>query len=193
MSGNPNKTEQDWLDVGLEALVRGGPDELKIKMLAESLGVTTGSFYWHFKSAADFHRKLLEHWIDWDTRQTIQEAREDEHPMQRIEEIVAQKQLNRYEDAIQRWALVNEDAASALERAHRLRLRRLTDLLIGIGLDERRSSVRAQMIVWMVSGYRHADEAWRQEVLKPHNQYVSRKTMPKVNWPGKLFLRTPVV
>jgi AcrR family transcriptional regulator len=68
-----------------------GADGLKIKALAAALSVTTGSFYWHFKNADDFHRRLLEYWIEWDTRETIREAREDEQPMQRIQEIVEQK------------------------------------------------------------------------------------------------------
>ncbi len=173
MAGKPKTTEAGWLQAGLEALSHDGPDGLKINRLADSLGVTTGSFYWHFKNAAEFHRKLLDFWIDWDTKQTIREAREDEHPMQRIEAIVEQKMLSVYEDAVHRWALVNEEAAQAIERAHKLRHRRMADLLVRSGLDEHTASVRAQMIVWMVSGYRFADEAWRIEVLTALMDLVS--------------------
>jgi hypothetical protein len=42
----------------------------------------------------------------------------------------------------------------------------MADLLANTGLDRHTASVRAQMIVWMVSGYRGTDEAWRIEVLK---------------------------
>ena len=173
MGGKPKRTEVEWLQAGLEALRHEGPDGLKIKGLAESLGVTTGSFYWHFKDVGDFHRKLLDYWIDWDTRQTIQEAREDELPMQRIEEIVDQKELIVYEDAIRRWGLVNEEAAKALVRVDKLRHRRMAELLVRTGLDEHTASVRAQMIVWMVSGYRYAEEPWRVEVLKALMDLVS--------------------
>ena len=173
LGGKKKRTEQEWLQAGLEALRCEGPDGLKINGLAESLGVTTGSFYWHFKNAGEFHRKLLEYWIDWDTKQTIREAREDEHPMQSIKTIVAQKELNLYGDAINRWALVNEDAAQALKRVRKLRHRRMTDLLVRTGLDEHTASVRAQMIVWMVSGFQYADEAWRIEVLTALMDLVS--------------------
>jgi len=165
VSGKPKTTETEWLRAGLEALSQEGPDGLRIKSLAESLSVTTGSFYWHFKNAAEFQHKLLEYWVDWDTKQTIKEAREDQHPMQRIKAIVAQKNLNSYGDAIHRWSLVSEDAQQALVRVQKLRHRRMTDLLVRSGLDEHTASVRAQMIVWMVAGYRYADEAWRLEVL----------------------------
>lgn len=173
MGGKPKRTEDEWLQAGLEALSREGLDGLKIKSLAETLGVTTGSFYWHFKNAAEFQRKLLEYWIDWDTKQTISEAREDEHPMQRIKAIVAQKKLNKYGDAVHRWSLVSEEAAQALVRAQKLRHRRMTDLLVRSGLDEHTASVRAQMIVWMISGYRYADESWRLEVLTALMNMVS--------------------
>lgn len=167
------KTEQEWLQAGLDTLGRDGHEGLKVKDLAGSLGVTTGSFYWHFKNAAEFHRKLLDYWVDWDTRQTIRDAREDDQPMQRIEELVEQKQLNLFEDAIHRWALVSDEAAQTLTRVQKLRHRRMTDLLVRTGLDEHTASLRAQMIVWMVSGYRHIDEAWRIEVLKALMDLVS--------------------
>ena len=157
----------------MEALGREGHQGLKIRRLADLLGVTSGSFYWHFKNIAEFHQKLLEYWIDWDTKQTIREAREDENPMQRIEFIVEQKMLNVYEDAIQRWALADEMAAKALVRAHKLRHRRMAELLVRTGLDEHTAFVRAQIIVWMVSGYRFADETWRLEVLKALMDLVS--------------------
>jgi AcrR family transcriptional regulator len=173
LAGKPKKTEEEWFQAGLETLRRKGPDGLKIKGLAVALGVTTGSFYWHFKNVREFHRKLLEYWIDWDTKQTIREARENENPMQRIETLVEQKKLSVYGDAIHRWALVNEEAAQAMERADKLRHLYMSKLLVGMGLDESTASVRAQMIVWMVSGYRSADEAWRLEVLKELMDLVS--------------------
>lgn len=178
MGGKPKTTEGEWLRAGLEALKLQGPDGLKLKRLAGTLGVTTGSFYWHFRHASEFHRRLLDYWLDWDTKQTIREAREDEHPMQRIEAIVEQRHLAEYEDAIHSWAEVNEEAAQALTRAGKLRQRRIADLLVRCGLDEHTACVRAQMIVWMVQGFRYADEPWRLEVLKALMDLVSSADAP---------------
>ena len=46
----------------LEVLGKQGAGELTVESLARQLGVTKGSFYWHFKDRADFFRQLIEYW-----------------------------------------------------------------------------------------------------------------------------------
>jgi len=52
----------DWLDAAFEAVVDGGFDQLRVVALAQSLGVTRGSFYWHFADHADLVKVLLARW-----------------------------------------------------------------------------------------------------------------------------------
>jgi AcrR family transcriptional regulator len=52
----------DWLDAAFEAVVEGGFDNVRVLAIADSLGVTRGSFYWHFADHADLVRSLLERW-----------------------------------------------------------------------------------------------------------------------------------
>ena len=54
-------TKMQWLDHGLKTLAHSGASLLKAGTLAKSLGVTRGSFYWHFADVEDFHRQLLSH------------------------------------------------------------------------------------------------------------------------------------
>jgi AcrR family transcriptional regulator len=49
-----------WIDAGLRALAAGGPDAVRVEVLARELGVTKGGFYWHF----DDRRALLEEVLD---------------------------------------------------------------------------------------------------------------------------------
>ena len=51
-----------WLREALEVLRESGIDHVKVEPLAKRLGVTKGSFYWHFKDRADLLRALPEHW-----------------------------------------------------------------------------------------------------------------------------------
>ena len=44
---------EDWLDAAFDAVVDGGFDQLRVVALAQTLGVTRGSFYWHFADHAD--------------------------------------------------------------------------------------------------------------------------------------------
>lgn len=51
-----------WIDAGFEALAEGGIDAVRIDPLAKSLGVTRGSFYWHFTDRAALHQAMLKEW-----------------------------------------------------------------------------------------------------------------------------------
>ena len=55
---------KDWLDQGLKALAEGGFTALKAEPLAKIMGVSRGSFYWHFADVEAFHKAILRHWRD---------------------------------------------------------------------------------------------------------------------------------
>lgn len=58
---------QEWIDSALRALADQGVDGVRVERLAEVLGVTKGSFYWHFKDRS----ALLEAVVDvWKVRAT---------------------------------------------------------------------------------------------------------------------------
>jgi len=55
-------TREDWLDAAFQAAVEHGFEGVRVLVLAEQLGVTRGSFYWHFKDHAELIAALLERW-----------------------------------------------------------------------------------------------------------------------------------
>jgi AcrR family transcriptional regulator len=173
MSKAGQKTAEDWLEAGLKGLRKSGPEGLRVKKLASSLGVTTGSFYWHFENVETFHRKLLDHWMQWDTTRTSSEAKQDAHPMQRLEELIEQNELLEHTDAVREWARTNEDAARAIARVEKMRHRRVTEMLVQSGLDERTASVRAQIVVWVGSRAFGEPTAWRHQVMREMMALVS--------------------
>ena len=50
-------TKQDWINSGLRTLATEGASALKVGAMAAALGVSRGSFYWHFKDFADFRAR----------------------------------------------------------------------------------------------------------------------------------------
>ena len=58
----PRLTRDDWLDAAFQAVVDGGFDKARVLLLADALGVTRGSFYWHFSDHADLIAALLARW-----------------------------------------------------------------------------------------------------------------------------------
>jgi AcrR family transcriptional regulator len=59
----PTRTTRDaWIDAGLSALAEGGPDGVRVDVLAQSLGVSRGGFYHQFDSRPAFLDELLDTW-----------------------------------------------------------------------------------------------------------------------------------
>lgn len=59
---DPRLGAGDWTAAALEALTRGGIEAVQITVLARKLGVTRGSFYWHFESREALLDALLKEW-----------------------------------------------------------------------------------------------------------------------------------
>lgn len=58
----PRLSREDWLDAAFQAVVEGGFDNARVLVIANALGVTRGSFYWHFTDHADLIAALLARW-----------------------------------------------------------------------------------------------------------------------------------
>jgi AcrR family transcriptional regulator len=61
-SETPRLTRDDWLDAAFQAVVDGGFDSVRVLVIAQRLGVTRGSFYWHFTDHADLVSALIARW-----------------------------------------------------------------------------------------------------------------------------------
>jgi AcrR family transcriptional regulator len=60
--GNEQLNRDKWLDAAFSAAVTGGFSEIKVLAISDALGVTRGSFYWHFKSQQELIDALVERW-----------------------------------------------------------------------------------------------------------------------------------
>ena len=54
--------KSQWTQAGLEALRKGGVAGVRVERLAEDIGLTKGSFYWHFRGRGELLEALLEFW-----------------------------------------------------------------------------------------------------------------------------------
>lgn len=52
----------DWIQAALAKLSSVGVDAVRVEVLARDLGVSKGSFYWHFRDRQDLLLKTLAHW-----------------------------------------------------------------------------------------------------------------------------------
>src|SRR5262249_25949398 len=79
-------TANDWVTVGFAVRGEQGIKGIKIDRMAERLGVTKGSFYWHFRDLDDFLDALTTKWAEeMGTRYLATAGSPDEPPSIRMQ------------------------------------------------------------------------------------------------------------
>ena len=61
-----------WIDEGLRALAEGGPDAVKVELLAKRLGVTKGGFYGQFTDRNELLSAVLDTWERESTDEVVE-------------------------------------------------------------------------------------------------------------------------
>ena len=154
-NGTRRLSRDDWLNAALGQCA-AGVDTIKIAPLAEKLGVTTGSFYWHFKDRRDLLHALLEFWEREMTDSAIEALEQFRgSPTDRIRflmEAVTQRGLARYDQAILLWSQSDSDAARAFARVIRKRFAFTTRLYAEAGFSSEQAEIRGRMTVVYMMG-----------------------------------------
>lgn len=143
-------TRDDWLRAGLDTIARHGVGGVRIGRLAAELGVTSGSFYWHFKSRDCFLDAVLRYWFDEVVGASLaQIARECPSGKARLLAFVNEEedsQLPDYDQSVWCWALSDTRAARSLERAARRRIARLQDWFAQEGVTSDEAELRSELL-----------------------------------------------
>ena len=83
-NGKTLLTRDDWARAALEAIAQGGVRALTIEDLAERVGASRGSFYWHFETREDLIAAALELWEAESTTDRLPELEAIEDPLKRL-------------------------------------------------------------------------------------------------------------
>jgi AcrR family transcriptional regulator len=73
----------EWLAAAVDAMSRGGPEAVRVEALARDLGVTKGSFYWHYRDRPALLAAVLDGW-EQAARTRLAEAGEQATPEERL-------------------------------------------------------------------------------------------------------------
>lgn len=118
-------SREDFLARALEVLSKDGESELRIDRLVKAIGVTKGSFYWHFENRLEFVHSLAEYWKRWSTDRVITEIGdslpEPKATLRKIHEIVSREDLIRYDLVMRSWATHEPEVARAVDSVDRTR------------------------------------------------------------------------
>jgi AcrR family transcriptional regulator len=171
----------DWLDQGLKVLAERGFTALKAAPLAKAMGVSRGSFYWHFADIGAFHQAILKHWREVAAEQIIAnlEAAASDHanplPLLLRQAFGGKLAL---EKAVRSWATLDPLARSAVQAIDRRRLSYVEGMLRAAGLSPDVARARAQILYWAFIGFalseRPLPRARQQAVLDELLRIASR-------------------
>ncbi len=157
-------SSRDWIEASIEALLEKGPSGLKVASLARDLGVTPGSFYWHFRSRDELRDRVLQHWREHMLRGAASAgvlAGKGPEQIRGLSKILVARRLPALDGAMRAWGRDDPVVAEAVARADELRVRVVAGMLQEAGLDEGRARRRAQLLWWVFRGSEGADDADR--------------------------------
>ncbi len=85
-------SRDDWIGAALEALSTDGLGAVAVEPLARRLGVTKGSFYWHFENLDALVGAALERWAVSDTAEVLAALERIDDPRDRLAQLMSPPQ-----------------------------------------------------------------------------------------------------
>ncbi|WP_175407509.1 TetR/AcrR family transcriptional regulator [Streptomyces sp. TRM64462] len=133
-----------WIEEGLRALAAGGPEAVRIEVLAQALGVSKGGFYGYFRNRAALLEEMLDTWERGVTEDVIERIERDGgDARERLARLFAYVGSSEtpvtspgVELAIRDWARRDEGVARSLRRADNRRMDYLRELYRDFCPDE---------------------------------------------------------
>jgi AcrR family transcriptional regulator len=151
---------KDWLDLGLKTLARDGFTALKAEPLAKAMGVSRGSFYWHFADIGAYRAAILKHWRDVAAEQVItnlEASSKDDNPLLLLLRRAFSGKLA-LENAVRTWATLDPLARAAVQATDRRRLSYVQRLFERSGVSPGVARSRAQIFYWAFLGFALSDQ-----------------------------------
>jgi AcrR family transcriptional regulator len=150
VENKPRLSRDTWLQQALDILSED-PEHVRIDELAERLGVSKGSFYWHFENRSQFISAMAEYWRDRDTANVaaaiarIHGSAEDRlHTLMRH---ILEDKLGQYDLAVRAWARHEPSIKPIVREVDNIRLKASNELFLEMGFDEAEARMRARVFV----------------------------------------------
>lgn len=175
--GNSRLSVQDWVQAGFRILAEDGLKALTIDRLCKRLGVTKGSFYWHFTDMKAYRNALVDTWAAVrDADRGDFDALSDVPPRERLSHMMtalvgpAHWMLER---AMREWARSQDSVAAAVRSSDQRVLAAVRQVFLDDGFAPDEADMRANATfaagigVLHLAGSRPSSRAvgWREQFL----------------------------
>jgi len=144
---------EDWEEAALDVIAHQGISQVAVEPLAKLLGVTKGSFYWHFSNRLDLLKAALKRWRSSDRK-------------------IIEEQILTIDDPLLRLKAWFNLSAQPLRSAYR-----------DLGYDADRARKQALLAYSVYVGYLHMAKTLHgrlqdAEAIEEYAQYVAEQLMP---------------
>ena len=151
---------QDWVDQGLKALAKSGFTALKAEPLAKAMGVSRGSFYWHFADISAFHAAILKPGARSRPSRSLPASRLPQATKIRLACCCAGCSANGWRSRTRSASgpASIPSARAAVQAIDRRRLGYIEGLMTKSGLSADTARARAQILYWAFLGFAQSDQ-----------------------------------
>lgn len=147
----------DWVAAALEIMAAEGIGAVKIQRLCDELGVTKGSFYWHFKDLDAFLDAIAEQWrLGEGTFRSRLDAAMRSDPKGGLQNAVSaflDHRLGRLERAMRDWSRTDGRARAAIRAADERTFGALVTGFESLGFSREDADVRAKILFYAGVGF----------------------------------------
>ncbi|MDQ2649130.1 MAG: TetR/AcrR family transcriptional regulator [Actinomycetota bacterium] len=154
----------DWIRAAFEIMVDEGIGGVKIQRLCERLGVTKGSFYWHFVDIDAFHGALAKRWAEEAAHLPgdLEPDADAEAVMLGAMGILSDRRNRNLIRAMRNWAHDDDRARAAIREADRLLFGQVKAAFVALGFDDDDADVRAKVLYYAGVGFVHVGALGRR-------------------------------
>jgi AcrR family transcriptional regulator len=173
MANRRTLSAEDWIRAAFQALGSGGVQAIRAERLARTLGVSKGSFYWHFADVPALQTAMLAHWEAFATEQIILDTDagggDGRARLALLVEIVTSDLSDPYgglatEAAIRDWARHDAQVRPSLDRVDTRRLAYVGGLFGLAGLESATAARAARLYYTALIGAEHLNASPRLDI-----------------------------
>ena len=171
---NTTVDREKWLRRSLEVLQEEGIQGVRVERLARDLGITKGSFYWHFSDRDDLKQSILEFWsikyndVILEDPEFVESDSED--GLLEVVNRVRAEGLDKYELAMRAWADHDTEAARVVQSVYERRRSFVRSFFTRLGFRgpdaEARSRLALCYLSWEPNMYLTESEAYQNKVVR---------------------------
>lgn len=154
----PNEvlTKNQWLSLALESITKKGKGVPSVEALCKSIGVSRGSFYWHFKDRSDFLQCFSEYWANYSVEQVVEKLSSfrgsAEDRLFLIMKMVIPQKRGRHYLTMRSLAVTEPEVEKTLRTFDKKRLSFVKNLFHEIGFRDAELEARTEAFVYFMTG-----------------------------------------